>query len=663
MSKKKTKKATKAKKAKTQKRKSAKKSFSFFSIFSKLFKWGLVLGLWLTLAVICITVWYARELPDITKNAEFEHRAAITILANDNSQITRIGELKGVSIQIQDIPDYVRFAVISIEDRRFYTHFGIDPKGIARAIYTKLFKGGRLAGGSTITQQRAKNLFLSHERSLKRKVQEALLALWLERTLTKDEILSAYMNRVYFGAGSYGIEAAAQTYFNKSAANINLGEAAILAGLLKAPSRYAPTNNLARAQKRGRLVLNAMVEEGYITRTQAEMQAGLSVTRPKSRPIKSDSGRYFADWIMSEAAKLISVPEEHIIIETTLDPELQNASQLALIKYTKRYGSERKFAQGATISLGKDGSIYAMVGGVNYRQSQFNRATQAYRSPGSALKPFIYLTAIEKGWQPDDMILDATLDGESYAPENYNEKYYGEVTLQEALSRSMNTAAVRLTQKIGIGNFIKKLKKFGISSTLNRDLSLVLGSSGVSAIDLSASYAALMNEGIKVEPYGIKRILTKEGVVLYDRDNTRHVKQRIAKRRHVQRLNIMLDHTVQYGTARAAKLEGHKTYGKTGTSQDSRDAWFVGFDKNITTAVWLGNDDNTPMKKVTGGTFPAHIWKDIMSKNLKDKTPPGYNNPERRSSFQGLLNRIIGNGTNDNRPKPAQVEPNKRYNE
>ncbi len=612
------------------------------SLMRTLIKWGFVLGLWLTLFVIIITVWYARELPDITKNAAFERRAAITILANDNTQIARIGELKGMSIQIDDMPDYVRFAVISIEDRRFYTHFGIDPKGIARAIYTKIFKGGRLAGGSTITQQLAKNLFLSHQRSLKRKVQEALLALWLERSLSKDEILSAYLNRVYFGAGSYGIEAAALTYFDKSAHDLTLGEAAILAGLLKAPSRYAPTNNLALAQKRGRVVLNAMLAEGYITRTDIEMQAGLTVTRPQPKPIKSDSGRYFVDWVISEAANILSMPEQHIVIETTLDPDLQNASQLAMINAVKRYGEDKKLSQGGSISLGGDGAVYAMVGGVNYRQSQFNRATQALRPPGSALKPFIYLTALEQGWNPDDLILDASLEGEAYAPENYNRQYYGEVTLNDALSRSLNTATVRLAQDVGIGNIIKKLRKFGITSSINRDMSLALGSSGMSVLELSAAYATLMNEGIKAPPYGIKRILTKDGVVLYDRADEKSMAQRVAKRRAVKRLNLMLAHVVTYGTGRAAQIEGMNIRGKTGTSQDSRDAWFAGFTDNMTSVVWLGNDDNSPMDHVTGGSIPAHIWQEIMSSTPKDKTPPGEYTPEQRSGFQGLLSRITG---------------------
>ncbi|MCS5596407.1 MAG: PBP1A family penicillin-binding protein [Alphaproteobacteria bacterium] len=645
-----SKKKTKAKSP--TKRKSASKTKktrpSLWALFTKLFKFGILLGLWGALGVICLTAWYARELPAITKNVEFEHRAAITILANDDSQITRIGELRGLTIQIQDVPNYVRHAFISIEDRRFYTHFGIDPQGIARAIYTKVFRGGRLAGGSTITQQLAKNLFLSHQRSLKRKVQEALLALWLERTLTKDEILSAYLNRVYFGAGAYGIEAAANTYFDKSTQDLNLGEAAILAGLLKAPSRYAPTNNLALAQKRGRLVLNAMVEEGYITRSEAEMQAGLSVTRPKPRPIDADSGRYFADWIMSEAAKLISMPEEHIIIETTLDPELQNTSQGALNQAVTNHGEERKFSQGATLSLGRDGAVYAMVGGVNYRQSQFNRATQALRPSGSALKPFIYLTALENGWQPDDKILDAIItDQESeYQPANYNDKYYGEVTLTDALSKSMNTAAVRLTLETGLGNFIKKLRKFGITADLNRDLSLALGSAGISAIELTAAYAGLMNEGQKVTPYGIKRILTKDGVVLYDRADHRHSQARIAKSRYVERLNTMLNHAVTYGTGRAAQINGVNVYGKTGTSQDTRDAWFIGFTDKITTAVWLGNDDNTPMDHVTGGSFPARIWQDLMRRGLEDTSPAYAHQIEGQSGFSRLLSSILGGSDN-----------------
>lgn len=661
MSKKKTTKAKSTKSTKSKRKTAPKKSsvrFSPMGIFKKLFKLGILLALWSTLAVICLIAWYARELPDITQNVEFEHRAAITILANDDSQITRIGELRGMTIQIQDVPNYVRYAFISIEDRRFYTHFGIDPQGIARAIYTKLFRGGRLAGGSTITQQLAKNLFLSHQRSLKRKVQEALIALWLERTLTKDEILSAYLNRVYFGAGAYGIEAAANTYFDKSARDINLGEAAILAGLLKAPSRYAPTNNLALAQQRGRLVLNAMVEEGYITRSEAEMQAGLSVTRPKARPLDADSGRYFADWIMGEAAKLISMPEEHIVIETTLDPELQNAAQHALNQAVTQNGEERNFSQGATLSMGRNGAIYAMVGGVNYRQSQFNRATQALRPSGSALKPFIYLTALEQGWQPDDKILDAEITDieSSYQPENYGDKYYGEVTLTDALSKSMNTAAVRLTLQIGLGNFIKKLRKLGITADLNRDLSLALGSAGINALELTSAYATLMNEGLKVEPYGIKRILTKDGVVLYDRMEQRHSQNRIIKSRYVDRLNTMLNHAVEYGTGRAAHIDGVRVYGKTGTSQDTRDAWFIGFTNNITTAVWLGNDDNTPMDHVTGGSFPARIWQELMRRSLDDSSPAYAQQADETSGFSRLLSSLLGGGGSDTQvtTKPRQ---------
>lgn len=648
-----------AKQKKPQKKKQKKrvKKGTRFSLLGFTFKWGVVLGLWFGLALILLTAWYARELPDITKTAEFKHRAAITILAQDNSQITRIGELKGMTIQIQDVPDYMRFAVISIEDRRFYTHFGIDPQGIARAIYTKVTKGGRLAGGSTLTQQLAKNLFLSHQRSLKRKIQEAMLALWLEHTLTKDEILSAYLNRVYFGAGSYGIEAAAQTYFDKSARDIDLGEAAILAGLLKAPSRYAPTNNLALAQKRGRLVLNAMVEEGYITKTQAEMQAGLSVTRPKPKPINADSGRYFADWVISEAAKLISMPEENIIIETTLLPALQNSAQQSLNATIKRNGEKRNFSQGALITLAQDGAVLAMIGGANYRQSQFNRSTQALRSPGSALKPFLYLSAIEKGWQPDDLILDKLLEDEDYAPENYNDTYLGEVTLTEALSRSLNTAAVRLTKQVGIGHFIKNLREFGITASLNRDMSLVLGSSGVSQIELAAAYAALMREGIKTKPYGIQRILKEDGTILYDRSAKRLPNQRIAKKRHVKRLNTMLNHTVQYGSGRAAQIDGLKSYGKTGTSQDSRDAWFVGFTDDSVTAIWLGNDDNSPMDKVTGGSFPARLWKDYMKKAEKNLAGNPYKRIEKERGLGALLDKILS-PTSD-----AQNQNTRQFNE
>jgi len=573
-------------------------------------KWFIVFGIWSGVIISIILAWYAKDLPSITKNATFDKRPAITVKAQNHKIAARYGELQGNSLSIADMPLHLIHAVLATEDRRFYSHFGIDPIGIARAMVTNLQKGYVSQGGSTITQQLAKNMFLNRERTLKRKIQEAMLALWLEHELNKDQILSAYLNRVYLGSGAYGVDAAAEIYYGTSAKDLNLKEAATLAGLLKAPSKYSPLNNPALAEKRTQTVLRSMVAAQYITQDQAN-GITTNLEHPTQKPTKASATRYYTDWIVDGLDDLIGPPESDLIVTTTLDLTLQQHAENALIKALYNTPAKNKVTQGAILIMRPDGAVVAMVGGRNYNQSQFNRATQAKRSPGSSFKPFLYLTAFQQGWAPNDLILDAPITQGQYRPKNYHKKYYGKVTLDRALTLSMNTAAIRLMQKTGKDAVAKTARKLGIHTPMNRvNESMALGSVGVSMIEMTTAYASIANGGLKVLPYAITRIENPQGELYYQR---RHNKahQRIIASDHIDNLTQTMQNVIQHGTGRVAN-PGFPAAGKTGTSQDHRDAWFIGFSNDLIVAVWVGNDDNSPMKDVTGGSIPARIWRDVM---------------------------------------------------
>ncbi len=596
-----------AKKKRTPNKKKTQKNKTFWGF---LFKWGFVAALWCLILGSLTLAWYAKDLPDITRNAKFEKRPAITIKARDNKIAARYGELQGESLSIDDFPIYLTQAVLATEDRRFYSHFGIDPLGIARAAVTNLQKGRVSQGGSTITQQLAKNLFLNRERTLKRKIQEAMLALWLEYELSKDQILSAYLNRVYLGSGSYGVDAAAEIYFKKSASALNLKECAMLAGLLKAPSRYSPLNNPVLAEKRAKIVLQSMVNAGYISQSQAD---GITKAppRPRAKPSGANATRYYTDWIVDGISDLVGIPENDLIVKTTLDLALQKQAEKSLGNALRKNGEAQNVSQGAILIMRPDGAVLAMVGGQNYNASQFNRATQARRSPGSSFKPFVYLTAFQQGWKPDDMILDEPIRIGRYRPKNYHGKYYGEVTLEEALTFSMNSAAIRLMQettKDAVANTARTLGVFTPFSQVTD--SLALGSVGISMLEMTTAYTTIANGGLKVFPYAITEIQDAEGELYYKRRrNKRH--QRVVEPEHIAMLTQIMRSVVQNGTGRGAN-PGFPVAGKTGTSQEYRDAWFIGFSDELIVAVWVGNDDNSPMKKVTGGNIPARIWREIM---------------------------------------------------
>lgn len=635
---KKSKKDLKAPKRKKTKNKK-KRSWSLFFL-----KWVFILAIWGTIGLSFMLAYYAHDLPDIARKANFERKSSIIIKASNGAEIARYGELKGTSVDIKDLPPSLIKAVLAIEDRRFYDHPGLDVLGIARAMLVNISRGRFVQGGSTITQQLAKNLFLTHDRKLKRKIQEAMLALWLEHELTKDEILSAYLNRVYLGAGVYGVEAASKVYFDKNVRDINLQESAILAGLLKAPSRYSPSHNPELAKERAKVVLAAMEEAGYITKAEREAPF-LSLPEPKKKSQSTNSYRYFTDWVVDGLPDLVGTPDMDLIVVTTMDMDLQKTAEGALAKTLSENEETMTVSQGAVLSMRQDGAVVAMVGGRDYGQSQFNRTTQAIRSPGSAFKPFLYLTALEQGMKPDDSILDAHIEEGDYRPKNYADKYFGTVTLETALGASMNTAAVRLMQQTGVGPVREKARKLGIISELEHDLSLALGSSGVSMLEMGIAYTSIANGGFRIYPYGIERITNSEGRVLYQRKMQPN-NFTVANPRSVQDLQGMMKTVVEEGTGRRAKISGVDVAGKTGTSQESRDAWFVGFTDALVTAVWLGNDDNSPMQGVTGGNLPASLWHAVMAPNynrfeaIKFKAPP----QQQDNSFSSMINSLISGG-------------------
>lgn len=641
----------------TTKRNSSSKSKSKKkgSFFRKAFKWTFVLGLWVGIVLACILAYYATELPDITKSAAFERQSAITVKAADGSIIARYGEIKGNSVKFEDIPQNLKNAVMAIEDRRFYSHFGLDPLGLLRAIVVNIKEGGVVQGGSTITQQLAKNLFLSHDRTLKRKIQEAMLAIWLEHQLTKDEILSAYLNRVYLGSGTYGIDAASELYFDKEPKDMTLRESATIAGLLKAPSRYSPRRNPGLANERADVVLMAMADAGYITEEQAKGMSGVP-PKPPQKPSTANAERYFSDWIVDGLDDLIGTPETDLIVHTTLVPSIQNNAQAAVSDTLAKEGAEKNIGQGAAIVMSHDGAVLALVGGRDYNKSQFNRITQAQRQPGSSFKPFVYLTALEHGYTPLSTIIDEPITQGRYRPANFGNEYYGLVNLETALTFSLNTVAVNLTKELGVGTVIETARRLGIISDLPADLSMALGTASISPLELAAAYAVIANGGYRVFPYGITKIEDKEGKQYYQRPS-KTVTRQVINTREVFELQQMMRSVVDNGTGRGA-APGFPAAGKTGTSSDFRDAWFAGYTNKLVAIAWVGNDDNSPMKKVTGGSTPARIWRQIVSKAQYDyKGQASFSIPD-SDGFQAMIGRLF---SRDERTHALEEENRMRF--
>lgn len=577
--------------------------------------WSFVAGLWLTIFVAGSGVYVILALPQQSVLSLPTRSPSLTFLASDGTILAKRGTFAGDDISLGELPAYAPQAVIAIEDGRFYNHFGIDPIGLARAIVTNVRAGRIKQGGSTLTQQLAKNLFLSPRRTMTRKYQEALLSLWLEYKFTKQEILQLYLNRVYFGAGAYGIEAASQRYFHKSARHISLAEAAVLAGLLKAPSRYAPNRHHKKAQKRAYLVLNNMVKLGFITYAQGQRAVySPAVARPERA---FPNVRYVVDWASELLPGFIGEHKTDLIIETTIDPKLQKLAERAIMQNLKRVGKARKVDQGAMIVFDTTGAIRALVGGRSYAKSQFNRAVKAKRHPGSAFKPFVYLAALESGFKRDTMRVDEAITIKGWRPKNYSGHYLGAITLQQALAQSVNTVAVKLVVEMGGQRVVRTARRLGITSSLHINPSIALGTAEVSLLEMTAAYVPFANGGMGIVPHVIRQIRTHDNKIVYQR--TGSGPGRVIKPVHVRAMNTMLREALISGTGRKARLKNRPAAGKTGTSQEFRDAWFIGYTPDIIAGVWVGNDNGKPTKKVTGGGLPAIIWRDFMTKAHADK--------------------------------------------
>jgi len=600
--------------------------------------WLATMAVWGSVVVAGVLTYYAYDLPDVDNAMAVDRRPGLTLLSADGKVIATSGDLYGEAIQINDLPDYLPQAVMATEDRRFYSHFGVDIIGLARALVTNVMSGRVRQGGSTLTQQVAKNLFLSPERSIKRKVQELLLALWLEHKFTKDQIFTLYLNRVYFGAGTYGVEAAARKYFSKSARNLSLYESALIAGLLKAPSRYNPSANPKLAAERTSVVLMNMVNAGYLTKAQSNQ-----AKRHKNRVIKSAkphrSGRYFADWIMDQVRDYVGPVNKDLTVVTTLDMSLQKIAEERMRTIINK--ARQNVSQGAVIALAPDGAVRAMVGGMSYAKSQFNRATQARRQPGSAFKPFVFLAGVEQGLKANTVMKDEPFRIKDWQPRNYSGTYLGDITLEKALAESINTISVKVAQKVGFSRVVETAHRLGITSDLKAHPSIALGASEVNLLELTAAYGPFANGGYGVFPFGIETIKEATGRVLYQR--TGGGAGLIVAPNHITEMNKMMKTVMVSGTGKKANIN-RTVAGKSGTSQGFRDAWFVGYSADLVLGVWMGNDNESAMRKVSGGSLPAVLWRQIMQaahEPLAPKPLPGDAPPPVAEKVKGFFERLF----------------------
>ncbi len=602
-------------------RRNARRPRSLFrKIFGKLFYWSLIASFWGVFIGGIVLAIYASDLPDTNKIWEVERQPSITFVDSNGQTIAVQGAAYAPPVVLENMPPDLIHAVLSVEDRRFYSHFGVDILGLLRATWVNLRAGRIVQGGSTLTQQLAKNLFLSSERTYKRKIQEVMLALWLEHKFTKDEILSLYLNRVYFGRGAWGVEAASSSYFGKPASQLNLGEAAMIAGLLKAPNRYSPTSDLARAERRATIVLDTMVRNKKISEVDRELAFATPILVKPSKATPSAS--YFVDWLAPQVRRQVGEVKTDLLVVTTLNLNAQRAAERALRNHLTKEQAKKRAGQGALVAVGPSGAIRAMSGGRAYAASQFNRATQARRQPGSAFKPFVYLAAIESGLSPWSIREDKPIQIGDWSPQNYKKEYKGEMSLTDALAKSVNTIAVQLSEEIGRARVAAVARRLGMDSPIATTRSMPLGSNETSLIELTSSYAPFANGGYRAKPYGMVKIKVQDGPVLWQRKQI-PAAQVIAPH-DLGRIKYMLEAVVAKGTGRKARIPDIKIGGKTGTTNDFRDAWFVGYGNGQTAGVWIGDDKNRAMDHVTGGTLPTQIWHDFMQEYLPSvpKTDP-----------------------------------------
>jgi len=581
-----------------------------------------------TLFVLGLAVLLSFAIPAIEATNKAGWRTAsqysVTLLDRYGNEIGKRGILFSDAVPLEEIPDHVVKAVLATEDRRFFEHFGLDVIGTFRALRANIEANDVVQGGSSLSQQLAKNLFLSSERSLERKINEAFLALWLEARLTKREILKLYLDRAYLGGGTFGVEAASQFYFGKSVREINLAEAAMLAGLFKAPSKFAPHNNRANSLARANTVLSNMVDAGFMTEGQVH-GARLNPAKVVDRTDHS-SPDYFLDYAFEDVQRLMQGKNEYVLIaRTTIDPELQKIADEAVTSTLDRYGRSRRARQAALVSMETDGAVRALVGGRDYGDSQFNRATSALRQPGSSFKPYVYLTALENGYKPTSRVVDGPVYCGRWSPKNYSGGYRGAMSMERALAKSVNTIAVKLSLDVGRDKVLENINKMGITGP-RKSCSMALGDTGITPLSHTAGYAHFASGGKRVRPYAITEIRTESGELVYDRERDEPEPEQILPRDKVEQLNRMMISVVTAGTGGRARLDFTHVAGKTGTSSSYRDAWFLGYTGKYVTGVWFGNDSYRPMGRVTGGNLPAMTWKAYMEKahaNYDIPTIPG----------------------------------------
>ncbi|HYB05140.1 MAG TPA: PBP1A family penicillin-binding protein [Methyloceanibacter sp.] len=590
-------------------------------------------------------LYFVLRLPDPILLTLDDRPPNLTILASDGTVLAERGLRRGY-VRLDRLPVYLPQAVIATEDRRFYNHLGVDPVGLVRAGVRNLAAGSVVQGGSTITQQLAKNLFLKPDRTMARKLEEVMYAIWLERRFTKDEILELYLNRVYFGGGTYGVEAAARRYFGRSARSVTLTQAALLAGLLKAPSRYAPTRNVELATARVDVVLDNMVDAGYLTTAEAHAAAQKPL---RLRAFGDQTGYpYAVDWVAETLPEVVGDNEGDLIVETTIDAGLQRTAQATLRQKLDEEGKTLDVSEGAVVVLDPAGGIKALIGGRSYRSSPFDRAVKALRQPGSAFKPFVYLTALESGYTPDSIADDEPVIVDGWSPKNHSGTHRGEVTLRDSFAQSINTVAVKLADDVGRPEVVRTARRLGIHSELHDRPSLALGTAEVTPLELVAAYVPFANGGEGVAPHIIARVRNGDRKLLYEFKGSNL--GRVVDDSYVAEMNDMMNATLVIGTGRQAAFPGQIAGGKTGTSQGSRDAWFVGYTAHYVCGVWVGNDDDSKMRNVSGGTLPAHIWHDIMVYAHQGKQPlalPGAHSPWPEETASRLWSEPAGERSNE----------------
>lgn len=596
---------------------------AFFELASE----GFTLG---TLGSIVMIALAMPAFEETQKDWRSQGDYAVTFLDRHGNEIGQRGIIQRDSVPVDELPDHVIKAVLATEDRRFFEHFGIDFIGLARALSENVRANSVVQGGSTLTQQLAKNLFLTNERSMERKIKEAYLALWLEWNLTKKEILQLYLDRAYLGGGTFGIAAAADFYFDKGIKEVNLAEAAMIGGLFKAPGNYAPHINLPSARGRANVVLSNMVDSGFMTEGQvlfARLHPATAVDRGDR-----DSPDYFLDWAFEEVKRIApkGAPQA-LVARTTIDMNIQKAAEESVAFNLLQHGKAYRVAEGAVVTIENNGAVRALVGGTDYGKSQFNRATKALRQTGSSFKPYVFTAAMEAGFTPDSIVSDGPISWAGWSPRNYSRGFAGRVTLSSALIRSLNTVPVRLAKDhLTIPVIIQKVKDMGVETELNGHRTMVLGTSGMTVMDQATGYLTLANGGFIGTRHAVSQLTTHAGELVYDHARDGPKPQRTVTEQAVAAMNSIMVQIPETGTARRAALPGIRSAGKTGTAQAYRDAWYVGYTGNYTTAVWLGNDDYSPTNNMTGGSVPAMVWQRLMAhahQGVELRAIPGIDKP------------------------------------